>query len=100
MSLADDIRDDFLSLWEELECCVVIGEVILKALVSNVDSSLELDLGGFELSHDLSVRILRADLTLFPKIGATIIFDAQQYRIASIAGKQNFPILTLQCQAK
>jgi len=100
MSLADDISDDFLSLWGELECSVVIAEVRLMALVTANNSSLELDLGGFESSHDLSVRILRADLKTFPKIGGILIFDTQSYRITSIEGKQSFPILTLQCQQK
>ena len=100
MSLSDDIRDDFLALWEEMQCLVFIGEASLKALVTTANHELELELGGFTTQNEIEVRILREHLTVFPKIGSLIQFDTTAYRIKAISGKQNFPILTLQCQQK
>ncbi|MFI3243766.1 MAG: hypothetical protein R3Y56_05900 [Akkermansia sp.] len=100
MSLSDDITDDFNALWEEMQCYVSFGgeNENLKALVSMGESSYELELGGFSTVNDLSVRVLRNELVSFPKIGSLLAFDGNSYRIASISGKQNFPLLTLQCQ--
>ncbi len=100
MSLSDDIRDDFLSLWDEMQCLVLIGEVSLKALVTPAPHELELELGGFSSQNALEVRILRSDLSVFPKIGSLLKFEDVFYRIKSISGKQNLPILMLQCQQK
>lgn len=100
MSLADEMKADFTAIHAELPAYVDIGKAHVAALVSQGSFSEELDLGGFNAQHTLTVKIRRKDLAQLPKVGDTLYYANNIYRINSISAKNSIPFLELECLQK
>ena len=96
-SLQAEMSADFLSVWEEVRDSITLDKHQYKALVCDGSLGAELELGGFEHTRTLTVKLLRADLPAVPPVGAILQYGGYNFRINSVNGKPTMPILSLSC---
>ncbi len=96
-SLQDEMSADFFSVWEEVRDSVTLDSQQYKALVSDGTLGAELELGGFENTRTLTVKLLRVDLPAVPAVGSILQYGGLNYRINSVNGKPTMPIVSFSC---
>ncbi len=95
MSLQSELITDFRAMLAECGVEVEINGVKVAALVSEPQLSAKIDLGGLVPEADMSVRLLKIDLTASPIQGQIVTVDGSTYRITSIRRRPSSPFITL-----
>ena len=95
MSLQSELITDFRTMLAECGVEVEINGVKVAALVSEPQLSAQIDLGGLVPEADMSVRLLKIDLTASPIQGQIVTVDGSTYRITSIRRRPSSPFITL-----
>jgi len=95
MSLQSELIADFRAMLAECGVEVEINGAKLRALVSEPQLGAQIDLGGLVPEADLSVRMLKIDLTASPALGQFVKVDAEDYRITTIRRRPSSPFVTL-----
>ncbi len=95
MSLQSELITDFRAMLAECGVEVEINGVKVAALVSEPQLSAQIDLGGLVPEADMSVRLLKIDLTASPIQGQIVTVDSIDYRITTIRRRPSSPFITL-----
>lgn len=84
-----------------------IGEPVVwngrtfKAIITSIESSETLQIGGFGEDYDFTVKIPKAALgKARPRLNDSIQFDARSYRIAKVSESAGYPMVILTVQSK
>lgn len=100
MSLESDILSDLRQLLSEHGVRARWKDLDLLVLVSRVERSQQIDMGGFVDSPELSLRVPKAAFPdMLPKFGERIEVDGIEYRISQVSGHPRSPLLTLALSA-
>lgn len=101
MSLAAEMRADFLSVWEDVQTTVdLLYQQGVKALVREGSLSAELSVGGFDERRGVTIKLLRDDVTTTVKVGDPVSCNGVAYRILSMSSRPPLPFLILECEEK
>ncbi len=95
MSIYDEFASDAAEVFSEFGKEVMIGAQKLPALISESQETLELGAGGFSASGNFTIKLLRNNLSVIPKIGQTISYAGDAFRIVRAANRPPHPIITL-----
>ena len=96
MNLESEILTDLLQLLVEHGVRARWKDVELLVLVSRVEQSQQIAMGGFVDSPELRLRVPKTAFTgALPKCGERIEVDGTDYRIAQVSGHARSPLLTL-----
>ncbi|MBP7948915.1 MAG: hypothetical protein KA004_04605 [Verrucomicrobiales bacterium] len=100
MSLESDILADLNQLLTEHGVQARWQNTDLLVLVSRVESTQQIEMGGYVESPDLSLRVPKVAFTgELPQFGQRIDVDGTEYRITRVAGHPRSPLLTLTLSA-
>ena len=73
----------------------------LKAIITSVESSGTLQIGGFGEEYDFTVKIAKAALGgTRPKPNEPLQFDGKTWRISKVSESPGYPMVTLTVQAR
>ena len=73
----------------------------LKAIITSVESSGTLQIGGFGEEYDFTVKIAKAALGgARPKPNEPVQFDGKTWRISKVSESPGYPMVTLTVQAR
>ena len=101
MSLKDERAADAAELLAEIGEPVVWNGQTYNAIITAVDLSDVLQVGGFGENYDFTVKIAKADLgDARPHLNDPIEFDGTTYRIAKTSESGNYPMVTLTVRSK
>jgi hypothetical protein len=72
-----------------------------RAIITAIESSETLQIGGFGEEYDFTVKLAKEALGKSrPKVNEAIQFDGKAYRIARVSESPSYPLVTLTVQAK
>jgi len=101
MSLKDERAADAAELLAEIGEPVVWNGQTYNAIITAVDLSDVLQVGGFGENYDFTVKIAKAALgDARPKLNDPIEFDGITYRIAKTSESPTYPMVTLTVRSK
>jgi len=101
MSLKDERAADAAELLAQIGEPVVWNEHTYNAIITALDLSDVLQVGGFGENYDFTVKIAKADLgDARPKLNDPIEFDGITYRIAKTTESPSYPMVTLTVRSK
>ena len=101
MSLKDEKAADAAELLAEIGEPVVWNGNTYNAIITALDLSDVLQVGGFGEDYDFTVKIAKADLgDVRPKLNDPIQFDGITYRIAKTSESPSYPMVTLTVRSK
>ena len=96
MSLQSELIADFRAILAESGLKVEINGTEVSALVSEPQFGAQIDLGGLVPEADMSIRLLKSDLTASPVQGQLVTVDGSSYRITTIRRRPTSPFITLE----
>jgi len=96
MNLKAEMTADFRAMLAENSVMVVIGSQSVRALVSEPQMSQQIDLGGLVPAAEMSLRLLKADLTVSPVLGQLVTVEGESLRINTIRRRPSSPFVTLE----
>ena len=101
MSIKEEKAADLAGIVAEIGEPVVWNSRTYKAIITSIESSDILQIGGFGEEYDFTVKIAKASLgSTRPKVNETIQFDGKTYRISKVSESPGYPMVTLTVQAK
>ncbi len=101
MSIKHEKAADLAQILDEVGEPVTWDGRTYRAIITAVESSETLQIGGFGEEYDFTVKIAKAELgRVRPKVNEAIQFDGKTYRIARVSESPSYPIVTLTVQAK
>ena len=101
MPLKEEKAADLAGIVAEIGELVVWNSRNYKAIITSIESSETLQIGGFGEEYDFTVKIAKASLgTRRPKTNDPIQFDGKTYRISKVSESPAYPMVTLTVQAK
>lgn len=95
MNLQSELIADFRAMLAECGVEVEINGAKVAALVSEPQLGAQIDLGGLVPEADMSIRVLKIDLTASPMQGQLVTVDGEDYRITTIRRRPSSPFITL-----
>ena len=101
MSLKDEKAADVAGIVAEIGEPVAWNGRSYQAIITSIESSNILQIGGFSEEYDFTVKIPKAALgSARPKVNDPIQFDGKTYRISKVGESPGYPMVTLTVQAK
>ena len=101
MNIKDEKAADLAGIVADIGEPVVWNDQTYSAIITSIESSETLQIGGFTEEYDFSVKIPKAALgTLRPKVNESLRFDGKTYRISRVSDSPSYPMVTLTVQAK
>ena len=101
MSLKDEKAADLAGIVAEIGEPVVWNGRTYQAIITSIESSNILQIGGFSEEYDFTVKIPKAALVAQrPKVNEPIQFDGKTYRISKVSESPAYPMVTLTVQVK
>jgi len=101
VNIKDEKVADLAGIVAEIGEPVVWNGRTYRAIITSIESSETLQIGGFGEEYDFTVKIAKAVLGRFrPKVNEAIQFDGKTYRISKVSDSPAYPIVTLTVQAK
>ncbi|XHR30905.1 MAG: hypothetical protein ACFUZC_10135 [Chthoniobacteraceae bacterium] len=101
MSLSDEKAADLAGVLDEIGEPVTWNGRNYRAIITGIESSETLQIGGFGEEYDFTVKIAKAALgRVRPKVNEAIQFDGKIYRVARVSESPSYPLITLTVQAK
>ncbi|NUN98815.1 MAG: hypothetical protein HUU16_21895 [Candidatus Omnitrophica bacterium] len=101
MTLPEEMARDAAGVFEEFGETVEWGGRSLRALVSDPEIGVDLEVGGFGATGDFTVKLLRSDLAAgLPKVGEAIAFEGRRYRITRVSERPTRPLVVLTVSAQ
>jgi hypothetical protein len=101
MSLKDEKAADAAELLAEIGEPVVWNGNTYNAIITALDLSDILQIGGFGENYDFTVKIAKAALgDARPQLNDPIEFDGITYRIAKTSESPTYPMVTLTVRSK
>ena len=101
MSIKDEMAADASHILTEIGEPVLWNGRLFHAIISQIEFSDTLQIGGFDQEYDFSVKIPKASLgPVRPKLNEAIQFDGTLYRIAKVSESPVSPFVVLTVQAK
>lgn len=98
MLLNEEMMGDFNSLREENPCNLNFDGRRYKVVLSWVQNSLDLELGGFRPQRAVAAKLLKSELPAALAVGSLVELDGAAFRVESISQKPGLPIVTLNLQ--
>lgn len=95
MSIHDEIAADAGEILAEFGKPVVFQGRQLFALISEPQETLELEPGGFSASGNFTVKLLRGKLPVVPKIGQTLAYAGENFRIVRVSDRPPHALISL-----
>ena len=101
MRLSSEKAADMAGIVDEIGEDVAWNGHTYKAIITPLETSDSLQIGGFAEEYDFIVKIPRATLgSLMPKKHDVIQFDGKSYKIARITESKPYPMLILAIHSK
>ncbi len=101
MLLKDEKAADLFAIVAEIAEPVIWNGRTYKAIITSIESSDTLQIGGFGEDYDFTVKIAKAALgKARPKLHEPIQFDGKTYRIARASESPGYPMVALTVQSK
>jgi len=101
VSIKDEKAADLAGIVAEIGEPVVWNGRTYRAIITAIESSETLQIGGFGEEYDFTVKIAKASLgNNRPKVNEAVQFDRKTYRIARVSESPSYPMVTLTVQAK
>jgi hypothetical protein len=101
VNIRDEKAADLAGIVADIGEPVVWNGQTYAAIITAIESSEALQIGGFGEEYDFSVKIPKASLgQLRPKVNDAIQFDGKTYRISRVSQSPSYPMVTLTVQAK
>ena len=101
MNIKDEKAADLAGIVADIGESVVWNDKTYAALITAIESSETLQIGGFTEEYDFSVKIPKTALgTLRPKVNEPLRFDGKTYRISRVSDSPSYPMVVLTVQAK
>ena len=101
MNLKDEKAADLAQVLSEIGEPIVWNGLSLVAIITSIDFSEPLQIGGFGEEYDFTVKIPKAALGgLCPRVNEPIQFDGKTYRISKVSQSPAYPLITLTVHAK
>ena len=101
MSIKDEKAADLAEIVAEIGEPVIWNGRTYNAIITALDLSDILQVGGFGENYDFTVKIAKADLGgARPKLNDPIEFDGTTYRIAKTSESPTYPMVTLTVRSK
>lgn len=101
MSLKSEKAADVAEIIGEIGEPVHWSGKTLKAIITPVELSDALAIGGFDQEYDFTVKIPKAALgNARPRLNDPIEFDEKTYRIAKVSESPGYPMIVLTVQSK
>ena len=101
MSLKQEKAADLAGIVAEIGEPVIWNSRTYKAIITSIESSNILQIGGFSEEYDFTVKIPKAALVAQrPKVNEPIQFDGKTYRISKVSESPAYPMITLTVQVK
>ena len=101
MSLKEEKAADLAGIVAEIGEPVIWNNRTYKAIITSIESSEILQIGGFGEEYDFTVKIARTALgATRPKVNEALQFDGKTYRISKVSESPAYPMVTLTVQAK
>ncbi len=95
MSIHDQIAADAAQIFAEFGKEITLGGQNLPALISEPEESVELSAGGFTASGNFTVKLLRNNLPAIPKVGQTLTYAGERFRIVRVSNRPPHALVTL-----
>ena len=95
MSIHDEMAADVAGIFSEFGKEVTLAGRTLPALISEPQETIELGAGGFTASGNLTVKLLRNDLSAIPAVGETLAYAGETFRIVRVSNRPPHPLVTL-----
>lgn len=101
MSIKDEKAADLAGILDEVGEPVVWNGRTFKAIITSIESSETLQIGGFSEDYDFTVKIAKAVLGCTrPKLNDTLSFDGDIYRVTKVSESPAYPLVTLTVKSK
>jgi hypothetical protein len=101
VNLKSEKAADLAGIVAEIGEPVVWNGRTYRAIITSIESSETLQIGGFGEEYDFTVKIAKAALgTARPKVNEPIQFDGKTYRISKVSESPAYPMVTLTVQVK
>lgn len=101
MNIKAEKAADLARLLNEIGEPVVWNGRTYHAIITAIESSENLQIGGFSEEYDFTVKIAKAELgRARPKVNEAIQFDRKTYRVSKVSESPSYPMVTLTAQAK
>jgi hypothetical protein len=101
VNIKDEKAADLAEIVEDIGEPVLWNGRTYTAIISSVESSETLQIGGFGEEYDFSVKIPKTTLGLSrPKVNEPVQFDGKTYRISKVSESPSYPMVVLTVQAK
>ena len=101
MSLKQEKAADLAGIVAEIGEPVIWNSRTYKAIITSIESSNILQIGGFSEEYDFTVKIPKVALgKVRPKVNEPIQFDGKTYRISKVSESPAYPMITLTVQVK
>ncbi len=95
MSIHDEIAADAAEIFAAFGKEIELGGRILPALISEPQETLELGAGGFTASGNFTVKVLRHHLSAIPKVGQTLSYNQEHFRIVRVSDRPPHALVAL-----
>ena len=101
MSIKQEKAADLAGILEEVGEPVVWNGRTFRAIITPIESSETLQIGGFGEDYDFTIKIAKAALGRSrPKLNDAISFDGDTYRVAKVSESPAYPLVTLTVKSK
>ena len=101
MSIKHEKAADLAGVLDEVGEPVTWNGRTFKAIITSIDSSETLQIGGFGEDYDFTVKIAKSAMgRARPKVNEAIQFDGNTYRIAKVSESPAYPLVTLTVKSK
>lgn len=101
MSIKDELAADTAGILSEIGEPVTWKGHLFSAIISRVEISDALQIGGFDQEYDFTVKILKGAFgPMRPKLNEALRFDGDTYRIAKVSESPTSPFVILTVQSK
>ncbi len=101
MSIKHEKAADLAGILDEVGEPVVWNGRTYRAIITGVESSESLQIGGFGEEYDFTIKIAKAALGKDrPKLNEAVQFDGKVYRVSKVSESPSYPLVTLTVQAK
>lgn len=101
MSLKTEKAADIAEILADIGEPVVWDGKTFHAIITSVDQSDTLQIGGFAEEYDFTVKIPKSALGRErPKINDPIRFDEKTWRISKVSESPSYPMVTLTVQSR
>jgi len=101
MNIRDEKAADLAGIVADIGEPVLWNGQTYASIITSIESSETLQIGGFTEEYDFSVKIPKVSLgSRRPKVNEALQFDGKTYRISRVSDSPSYPMVTLTVQAK